>query len=346
MSVPTTPSTPIGTIARRKRRQPMCMPPSKRITISATTPIRSTVLMCGMATGIASAISRNSAGAGIGYRSVDLGRDEREHHAGRDDEDDQPEIAQLGHALTLTDSLHLPHSGHMEASDTSPTDAQRCWSYFVLALVLPVAAYSQVRASNGTLSIREGRGVVQLDARGSMTGRLNGRLTITDPKPFDSKRPVVYGATKTIYRNAKTTVYQGKNVRFRLGGARFVIRMDGKAIFLSAIAHGTGHARRCRRPGGERLLRRRLVAERRALPLASGRSDAVRARPPPLRDSGRLWHPERCASEYAANSSGGRGRGFDRLVRLAVPEERRVRRPRGRDTASPRWTRRRASSRR
>ena len=110
----------------------------------------------------------------------------------------------------------------------------------VVALVLPVAAYSQLRASNGTLSVREARGVVQLDARGTMTGRLNGRLTITDPRPFDSKRPLVYGAKKTIYRNARTTVYQGKNLRFRLSGARFVIRMDGKAIFLSAIAHGTG----------------------------------------------------------------------------------------------------------
>ena len=110
----------------------------------------------------------------------------------------------------------------------------------VVLLVLPAAAYSQLRAQNGTLSIREGRGAVTLDARGSMTGRVNGRLTVTDPKPFDAKRPVVYGATKTTYRNAKTTVYQGKNVRFRLGGARFVIRMEGKAIFLSAIARGTG----------------------------------------------------------------------------------------------------------
>jgi hypothetical protein len=110
----------------------------------------------------------------------------------------------------------------------------------VVFLALPAAAYSQQRAQNGTLSVREGRGVVQLDARGSMTGRVNGRLTVTDPKPFDTKRPVVYGATKTVYRNAKTTVYQGKNVRFRLGGARFVIRMEGKAIFLSAIARGTG----------------------------------------------------------------------------------------------------------
>ena|SRR5689334_21457693 len=110
----------------------------------------------------------------------------------------------------------------------------------VVSLVLPAAAYSQLRAQNGTLSIREGRGVVQLDARGSMTGRVNGRLTVTDTKQFDEKRAVVYGATKTTYRNAKTTVYQGKNVRFRLGGARFVIRMEGKAIFLSAIARGTG----------------------------------------------------------------------------------------------------------
>jgi hypothetical protein len=139
----------------------------------------------------------------------------------------------------------------------------------VLVLALPVAAYAQLRVANGTLSIREGRGVVELDARGSMTGRLNGRLTVTDPKPFDLKRPVVYGAKKTIYRNARTTVYQGKNVRFRLGGARFVIRMEGRAIFLN-------HRRR-RRSVRERLLRRRVVAERRAAPLAAGRRDAVRA---------------------------------------------------------------------
>ena len=113
---------------------------------------------------------------------------------------------------------------------------------FLIALAVPAAAFPQggAKPANGTLSIREGRGVVQLDARGSMTGRLNGRLTVTDFRPYDSKRPIVYGATKTIYRNEKTTVYQGKNVRFRLGGARFVIRMDGKAIFLSAIGRGTG----------------------------------------------------------------------------------------------------------
>jgi hypothetical protein len=110
----------------------------------------------------------------------------------------------------------------------------------VLALFVPAAAQSQSEGANGTLSIREGRGIVQLDARGSITGRLNGKITITDPKPYDSKRPVVYGATKTTYKNVRTTIYQGKNVRFRLIGARFELRLQGRAIFLSAIGRGDG----------------------------------------------------------------------------------------------------------
>jgi hypothetical protein len=110
----------------------------------------------------------------------------------------------------------------------------------LIALAVPVAASSRPMPANGTLSIREGRGIVELDARGSITGRLNGRISITDPKPYDSKRPIVYGASKKIYRNVRTTIYQGKNVRFRLIGARFELRMQGRSIFLSAIARGTG----------------------------------------------------------------------------------------------------------
>ena len=111
----------------------------------------------------------------------------------------------------------------------------------MLALLVPAAAQSQSSTpQNGTLSIREGRGTVELDARGSMTGRVNGKIAITDPKPYDSKRPVVYGATKTTYRNVKTTVYQGKNLRFRLIGARFQLRIQGQKIVLSAIARGDG----------------------------------------------------------------------------------------------------------
>ena len=110
-----------------------------------------------------------------------------------------------------------------------------------------------------------------------MTGRVNGKIAITDPKPYDSKRPVVYGATKTTYRNVKTTVYQGKNLRFRLIGARFQFRIQGRAIFLSAIARGDRRRRRRGRSHYERVLRRHLVAERLAAPVSARHSNPVRA---------------------------------------------------------------------
>jgi hypothetical protein len=112
-------------------------------------------------------------------------------------------------------------------------------------LILPATALAarptaQPPASNGTLSVREGRGIVQLSARGSMTGRARGKITITDPNPYDSKRPVVYGATKTTYKSEKTVLYEGRNLRFRLIGSLYTIRLNGRAIFISAIGRGEG----------------------------------------------------------------------------------------------------------
>jgi hypothetical protein len=114
---------------------------------------------------------------------------------------------------------------------------------FVILLVLPATAYSRSdpRPGDGALSIREGRGVVVLMAKGSITGRFErGKLTVTDPKPYDSRRPVVYGASRTTYRGARTTIYQGRNIRFRLIGAHYTMRIEGRGIFLSAIARGRG----------------------------------------------------------------------------------------------------------
>ena len=77
-NVPSTPSEAIGPIEPRSRRQPTCIPPSKRITISATTPSRSTVRIGsavrrrGNSSEAIAAPSRKSAGPGIGKRSVAL----------------------------------------------------------------------------------------------------------------------------------------------------------------------------------------------------------------------------------------------------------------------------------
>lgn len=116
----------------------------------------------------------------------------------------------------------------------------------VLSLVLlavPAAALSQPlpKPQDGTLSVREGRGMVFLNVKGSITGRFEkGKLTVTDLNPYDSKRPVVYGSSKTSYRGAKTTLYQGRSIRFRLIGARYQMRVEGRGIFLSVIGRGRG----------------------------------------------------------------------------------------------------------
>ncbi len=75
-NVPRTPSERIGTAELRKRPQPMSSPPSKRITIRATTPIRSTVTkeisswIRGTRSEITAAATRKSAALGIASRSV------------------------------------------------------------------------------------------------------------------------------------------------------------------------------------------------------------------------------------------------------------------------------------
>jgi hypothetical protein len=66
----------IGPAEARNRRHPISRPPLKRITIKATTAIRSTVLIgtawytLGQMSETAAAASKNSAGAGTGTRSV------------------------------------------------------------------------------------------------------------------------------------------------------------------------------------------------------------------------------------------------------------------------------------
>jgi hypothetical protein len=117
--------------------------------------------------------------------------------------------------------------------------------FLLLLLVVPATALAWTAApppaTDGTLSIREGRGVIQLNARGSITGRFaNGKITITDPNPYDPYRPAVFGASKTTYRNEKTTVYQGRSVRFRMIGGHSLAKIEGRGIFLSAIGRGRG----------------------------------------------------------------------------------------------------------
>lgn len=84
--------------------------------------------------------------------------------------------------------------------------------------------------------------MVYLSSRGTLIGRLErGKITVTDPKPFDARRPLVLGATSVRRtQNRKTTVYTGRNLRLRSTGGYFHVRFQGRGIQLSAVGRGQG----------------------------------------------------------------------------------------------------------
>ena len=75
-----------------------------------------------------------------------------------------------------------------------------------------------------------------------MIGRIErGKLTVTDPRPFDRRRAIVLGWEKRVLsRNQKTTTYTGQDIRIRITGGLHHVRFNGRGIHLSAVGRGGG----------------------------------------------------------------------------------------------------------
>jgi hypothetical protein len=94
---------------------------------------------------------------------------------------------------------------------------------------------------DGTLSVRDGRASLQLRLKGGVIGRFGrGKLTVVDALG-DTSTVVVRGAENVSSPNDRTTVYTGRNIRFRIADdKRFVVRMNASKINLSAVGRGNG----------------------------------------------------------------------------------------------------------
>lgn len=92
---------------------------------------------------------------------------------------------------------------------------------------------------DGTLSVRDGKGTVIVRIKGGVIGRIaRGKLTVTDSL-HDSEVEVVRGAERSRDLNARTTMYSGTNIRFRISDERrFVVKLEGNKINLSAVGRG------------------------------------------------------------------------------------------------------------
>ena len=115
----------------------------------------------------------------------------------------------------------------------------------LLALALPVAGLSALHAGEGTLSVENGRGVVTVQARGGVIGRLDrGSVTIYDLTPEDASDQYVFGDDQPLELVGETGIrYRGAGIRYRLIGGSFKIVINGRGIDLSAVGKGTGSIR-------------------------------------------------------------------------------------------------------
>jgi hypothetical protein len=110
---------------------------------------------------------------------------------------------------------------------------------FALAAALAATA-GAAGTANGTLSVAEGRGVVVIELRGSVIGRLGtGTLRVIDLTPRDRFGEIVRGGDvveETV--GPRTAVYRGQGIRFRMLGGAYRITIRGRGIDLAAVGRG------------------------------------------------------------------------------------------------------------
>lgn len=105
------------------------------------------------------------------------------------------------------------------------------------ALAAPTAAHA---SASGTLSVKNATGTISVIARGVLLGHCDRcTVTITDPDPADGPAPVVQplSALRSSLSDTKTS-YQGNDLRFKLIGGFFRIRIVGTGIDASVVATG------------------------------------------------------------------------------------------------------------
>jgi hypothetical protein len=119
---------------------------------------------------------------------------------------------------------------------------RRLLTLTLLAAVLaPAAASARTHSvTDGTLSVKDGRGVITIQGRGGVIGSFaKGAVTITDPIDGDGTGPIVNGDEWSKERSDTTTTWGGNHVRFRMIGGAFKIVVRGRGINLSYVGKAT-----------------------------------------------------------------------------------------------------------
>ena len=145
--------------------------------------------------------------------------------------------------MELTLSLHASHRRLTPAADTGPGAVRKLAIIscaFAAALAALAGLAGAAEPNVGALSVERGKGVVMLDLRGSVLGRLaTGTLRVTDHTPGDRFVALVVGRKLVQERvGPRTVLYRGQGMRFRMLGGGYRIVARGTGIDVSAVGRG------------------------------------------------------------------------------------------------------------
>jgi opacity protein-like surface antigen len=114
------------------------------------------------------------------------------------------------------------------------------FAVLALALALPAGAAARPQAANdGTLSVKDARGVFTIQGRGGVIGSFNkGSVTINDPIDGDGTGPIVTGDDWSNEHGETATTWGGTKVRFRIIGGTFRIVVRARGVNLSFVGKG------------------------------------------------------------------------------------------------------------
>jgi hypothetical protein len=109
-----------------------------------------------------------------------------------------------------------------------------------LSVAVATSVAGAAEPTVGTLSVERGKGVVMVDLRGSLLGRLvTGTLRVTDHTPNDRYAALVVGRKLTQERlGSRTVLYRGQGLRFRMVGGAYRVVARGSGISVSAVGRG------------------------------------------------------------------------------------------------------------
>jgi hypothetical protein len=111
----------------------------------------------------------------------------------------------------------------------------------LVLLAVPAAAFAIERgAGDGTLAVSDASGSVSIAARGALIGQVDrGKVILEDRDARDGKPPVVWGFESRKDLTDTKALYSGTDIRFRIIGGFFRVKVIGSGMDLSLVGRGS-----------------------------------------------------------------------------------------------------------